>query len=108
MILVLTILYIVIKLLGLHSFDELSRFSNDLKKGIEIPVINESNNGKIEILAGNKGLVVLFVAVGIGLAIRLIASINVLVSSQCNYFDFVAIQNLTLMPPLTTKPSTGA
>jgi len=64
-----------IKLPELDTFEELSRASNDLKKSIEIPIMDASINGNINILGGDQGSVILYVGVGTILAVNLIAGI---------------------------------
>lgn len=59
----------------LQSFDELSKFSSDLKKGIELPITNEDIQGKIKIVGADQGSIIFYVAVGTILAIKLIAGI---------------------------------
>lgn len=64
-----------IKLPELSSFDELSKASTDLKKVIEIPIIDDSVNGHVKIIAAEKGSIILYAALGTITAVQLVAGI---------------------------------
>ncbi len=64
-----------IKLPELNSFDDLAKTANELKKGIELPILQEDIKGKVEILSADHGSVVLYVALGTVLAVKLVAGI---------------------------------
>ncbi|NML64457.1 hypothetical protein HHL22_04485 [Hymenobacter sp. RP-2-7] len=65
---------IYIKLPEIKSFETLSRYSNDLKKAIEIPVV-ESNKGEVDILTAESGSIWLVVSLGTASAVNLVAGI---------------------------------
>jgi hypothetical protein len=64
-----------IKLPELKSFEELSKFANDLKKSIELPITNQTINGEVDIVGADQGSVVLYVTLGSIAAVELIAKI---------------------------------
>ncbi|KAA5549210.1 hypothetical protein [Adhaeribacter rhizoryzae] len=64
-----------IKLPELKSFEELSKVANDFKKGIEIPIRDESIQGDVNILTAEPGSIWLVVGLGSVMAIKLIAAI---------------------------------
>lgn len=66
-------LYIKIPEIG--SFDDLSKYANDLKKAIELPITDEAINGKVEILSAEEGSIIFFISVGTIAAIKLVAGI---------------------------------
>jgi hypothetical protein len=67
---------VYIKLPEIKSFEELSRVSNDLKKGIEIP-LREAEKGDVDILTAESGSIWLVVSVATASAVNLIAAICV-------------------------------
>jgi hypothetical protein len=64
-----------IKLPELSSFDELSKYANDLKKAIELPITDESINGNLKIIGADQGSVILYALLGTVVAVKLIAGI---------------------------------
>lgn len=64
-----------IKLPELNNFEDLSKTSSDLKRAIELPVIDPSINGEVKILAGDQGSVILYVSIGTVLAVKLVAAL---------------------------------
>ncbi|MBS4063365.1 MAG: hypothetical protein KGZ74_02345 [Chitinophagaceae bacterium] len=66
---------LLINIPELKSFDELSKFSVDLKKGIELPVIEKEIQGQVEIVSAGNGSIVLYVTLGTILAVKLIAGV---------------------------------
>jgi len=64
-----------VRLPDLSTFDDLSKASLDLKKAIEIPIMDNAINGEVKILAGDHGSVILYVALGTVLAVKLVAGI---------------------------------
>ncbi|WP_426492918.1 hypothetical protein [Hymenobacter sp. 102] len=66
---------IYIRLPELHSFEELARTANDLKKSIEIPVQLDNIGGDVEIVSAESGSIWLIVSVGSIAAINLVGSL---------------------------------
>ena len=64
-----------IKLPELKTFDDLSKASNDLKKGIEQPIYDDTIGGEVNILSAESGSVWLIVSVGTIAAVNLVAAI---------------------------------
>ena len=64
-----------IKLPETKTFDELAKVSNDLKKGIDLPIHDENVQGEINILSAESGSIWLIVSVGTTAAVNLIAAI---------------------------------
>jgi hypothetical protein len=62
------------KLPEIKTFEDLSRFSNDLKKSIEIPVL-ESEKGEVDIITAESGSIWLVVSLGTVSAVNLVAGI---------------------------------
>lgn len=60
---------------SLNSFDALGKFATDLKRSIEIPIIDSGIDSNIEIIGAGKGSVILYISVGGLLAINLIGGI---------------------------------
>ncbi|KQB38023.1 hypothetical protein RCH33_2367 [Flavobacterium daejeonense] len=65
---------LLIRIPEINSFDNLTKFSNDLKKGIEIPII-DSKNGEVKILSADEGSIIFYVSVGTTAALTLIGRI---------------------------------
>ncbi|WP_151895383.1 hypothetical protein [Patiriisocius marinistellae] len=67
---------ITIKLPELNSFDDLNKISNELKKAIELPIIDAGiDKSKTEIISADRGSIWLNVALGTIGAVKLIAGI---------------------------------
>lgn len=64
-----------VKLPELQSFDELTKFSSDLKKGIELPVLEKEIQGQVNIISAGSGSIVLYITLGTVLAVKLIAGV---------------------------------
>lgn len=60
---------------SLNSFDALGKFATDLKRSIEIPIIDSGIDSNIEIIGAGKGSVILYISVGGLLTINLIGGI---------------------------------
>lgn len=66
---------ILIKIPEISSFDNLSKYANDFKKAIEIPIIDSNTSGEVKILSAEEGSIILFVSVGTLGAITLVGKI---------------------------------
>jgi len=64
-----------IKLPEFKSFEELSKYSRDLQKAIEIPILDDAINGEVNIIGADKGSVILYVTLGTIAAVKLVAGI---------------------------------
>lgn len=64
-----------VKMPELKSFDELNKFSSDLKKSIELPLLHSEMNEKTEIVGADTGSIILYLGIGTALAVKLIAGI---------------------------------
>ncbi len=63
-----------IKLPDVEGFSDLSKFSNDLKNAIELPLL-ESKKGEVKIISAEEGSIWIKIAVGLPIALSLIAAI---------------------------------
>jgi hypothetical protein len=66
---------LIINIPELKSFEDLTKLSKDLKKSIEIPILNDEINGRAEIVGADKGSFILYITLGSIFAIKLIAGI---------------------------------
>ncbi|SEL93771.1 hypothetical protein [Parapedobacter koreensis] len=66
---------IQIKLPETKTFDELSKISNELKKSLELPLLDSNTDGRIEILTAESGSIWLMVSVGTVAAVNLVGAI---------------------------------
>lgn len=66
---------ILIKIPEIDSFDNLQKYANDLKKAIEIPVLDKSIEGNVTILSAAEGSIIFYVSLGAIAAVKLIAGI---------------------------------
>ena len=67
---------ISVKLPELSSFDDLSKISNELKKAVELPIIDSGiENAKTEIISADRGSIWLNIVLGTAAAVKLVASI---------------------------------
>ena len=84
---------ISVKLPELNNFDELSKISNELKKAIELPIIDSKiENGKSEILTAERGSIWLIIGLGSLAAVRLVAAIaNAAISIRKIYSPNICI-----------------
>lgn len=64
-----------IKLPEFKSFDELAKYSKELQKAIELPIIDDAIGGEVNIIGADQGSVILYVALGTIAAVKLIAGI---------------------------------
>lgn len=64
-----------IKLPKFKAFDELSRYSRDLQKAIELPITDPAIKGEVNIIGADKGSVILYVSLGTIAAVKLVAGI---------------------------------
>jgi len=66
---------ILIKIPEIQSFDSLAKYVNDFKKAIEIPILDESVGGEVTILSADEGSIILYIALGTMVAVKLVAAI---------------------------------
>lgn len=66
---------IEIKLPATKSFDDLLTATNDLKKAIEMPILDSNTGGNVEILTAENGSIWIIISVGTIAAVNLVASI---------------------------------
>lgn len=64
-----------IKLPEIQTFEDLSKVSNDLKKAIEIPVIDQNDGGYVKIETAESGSIWLVISIGTFSAVNLIGAI---------------------------------
>jgi hypothetical protein len=64
-----------IKLPEIQNFEDLSKVSNDLKKAIEIPVIDQNDGGYVKIETAESGSIWLIISIGTLSAVNLIGAI---------------------------------
>jgi hypothetical protein len=64
-----------IKLPEIQTFEDLSKVSNDLKKAIEIPVIDQNDGGYVKIETAESGSIWLIISIGSLSAVNLIGAI---------------------------------
>jgi hypothetical protein len=66
---------LLIRIPEIQSFDNLAKYANDFKKAIELPILDESINGEVNILSANEGSIIFYISVGTIAAVKLIAGI---------------------------------
>jgi hypothetical protein len=66
---------IIIRLSKIGSFDNLKKYADDLKKAIEIPILDDSIKGNAKIISADEGSIILFVTLGTITAVKLVAGI---------------------------------
>jgi hypothetical protein len=64
-----------IKLPEIQNFDDLAKVSNDLKKAIEIPIVDQNDGGYIKIETAESGSIWLIISIGSITAVNLIGAI---------------------------------
>lgn len=64
-----------IKLPEIQNFEDLSKVSNDLKKAIEIPIIDQNDGGYVKIETAESGSIWLIISIGAFSAVNLIGAI---------------------------------
>ncbi|TDO21329.1 hypothetical protein [Pedobacter duraquae] len=66
---------LLIMLPEVKGFDELAKYSKDLQKAIEFPVIDPSINGDVNIVGADQGSIILYVTVGTIAALKLVGAL---------------------------------
>lgn len=66
---------LLIRIPEIQSFDNLAKYANDFKKAIELPILDESIKGEVNILSANEGSIIFYISVGTIAAVKLIAGI---------------------------------
>ena len=66
---------ILIRIPEINSFDNLQKYASDLKKSIEIPILDESIGGNVTILSADEGSIIFYISVGTIGAVKLVAGI---------------------------------
>lgn len=66
---------ILIRIQEINSFDSLQKYAGDLKKAIEIPVLDKSIGGNVTILSADEGSIIFYISLGAVAAVKLVAGI---------------------------------
>lgn len=66
---------LLIRVPEIQSFEALSKYANDFKKAIEIPILNKSIGGEVNLLGADEGSIIFYVSVGTISALKLIGAL---------------------------------
>lgn len=66
---------ILIRIPEIQSFDSLSKYANDFKKSIELPILDKRIGGEANLLSADEGSIIFYVSVGTLSAIKLVGAI---------------------------------
>ncbi|MBK7884009.1 MAG: hypothetical protein IPJ81_09540 [Chitinophagaceae bacterium] len=66
---------ILIRIPEIQSFDNLAKYASDFKKAIELPILDDSIKGEVNILSADEGSIIFYISVGTIAAVKLVAGI---------------------------------